>query len=53
VGFIEGKGNLDVLYEQDVFNVEFSIRIKRDEILLNLIKRLLHIPNKVIIEQKG
>ncbi len=52
-GFIEGKGNLDVLSEQGVFNVEFSIRIKRDEILLNLIKRLLHIPNKVIIEQKG
>lgn len=53
VGFIEGKGNLDILYEQGVFNVEFSICIKRDEILLNIIKRLLHMPNKVILEQKG
>lgn len=53
VGFIEGKGNLDILHEHGVFNLEFSIYINRDKVLLNLIKRLLHIPNKVIIEQKG
>jgi LAGLIDADG endonuclease len=54
VGFIEGKGNLIVLYENGVFNLEFSICINRDKVLLNLIKRLLHIPNEVIIEgEKG
>lgn len=53
VGLIEGEGKLDVLPERDGFNVEFSIRNKRDGFLLSLIKRLLHIPNKVIIEQDG
>jgi hypothetical protein len=53
VGFIEGKGNLIVLHENELFNLEFSICINRDKVLLNLIKRLLHIPNKVIIEEKG
>lgn len=52
-GFIEGKGNFGVLYEQSVFIVEFSIRIKREEALLYFIKRFLHIPNKVILEQNG
>lgn len=51
VGFIEGKGNLHVLFEQGVFNVEFSIYIK-DKILLNSIKRIFHIPNKVIIPKQ-
>jgi len=51
-GFIEGNSNLDILFEQGVFNIEFSIRIKREMLLLNLIKRLFHIPNKVI-EQNG
>lgn len=53
VGFTEGKGNLDILSVQDGFKVEFSIQIKSEEVLLNLIKRLLHIPNKVIFEEKG
>lgn len=53
VGFIEGKGNLDVLSDQAIFNVEFSIRIKNDKVLLYLIKRLLHIPNKIILDQSG
>lgn len=52
-GFIEGRGNLDILSVQDEFKVEFSIQIKREEVLLNLIKRLLHISNKVIFEEKG
>ena len=51
MGFLESKGNLDVLHKE-VFNLEFSIFLKRDKVLLNLIKRLLHIPNKVIIEQE-
>lgn len=53
VGFIEGRGNLDILHEKGVFHLEFSICINRDKVLLNSIKRLLHIPNKVIIKQKG
>lgn len=52
-GFIEGRGNfLVVRNEQGVFHIEFYICIKRDKLLLNLIKRLLHIPNKVIFEDQ-
>lgn len=50
-GFIEGKGNFDVISEQFGFNVEFSIQIKKEIELLYLIKRILHISNKIIIGQ--
>lgn len=52
-GFIEGKGNFNVFSEQIGFNVEFSIQIKKEKVLLHLIKRIFHIPNKVIIDQSG
>lgn len=53
-GFIEGKANLDIVSEQGVFNIVFSILLKKEEAeLLNLIKRVLHIPNKIILEENG
>ena len=59
IGFIEGqRGNFNILYEQagevgSCFDIEFSIRIKREENLLYLIKRLFRIPNKITVEQDG
>lgn len=54
VGFIEGRGNLYVLSEQNgCFNVGFSIWVEKEVILLQLIKRLLHISNKIIIDKNG
>lgn len=50
---MEGKGKFDVLFEQGEFRLELCIRIKREVALLNLVKRFLHISNKVIIEQNG
>lgn len=56
IGFIEGQNwsNFRILCEQDgcVFNPEFSIRIKKEENLLYLIKRLFHISNKIIFEEE-
>ena len=55
MGFLEAKANLGIslVLRRDVFNIEFSIGPKLDGLLLNLIKRLFHIPNKIVIKKNG
>ena len=50
---MEGKNSFNLLLKQDKYKAEFSIKIKNEEVLLNLIKRLFHIPNNIIIENNG
>jgi hypothetical protein len=53
VGFFEAEANLEISLDRGIFNIEFSIGQKLDGLLLNLIKRLLHIPNKTVIKENG
>jgi len=54
VGFTETKGNLAVFFDRGIYNIEFTIGLQKlDGLLLYLIKRLLHIPNKIIIKKNG
>jgi len=47
IGFIEAEGNFGLFPDRDRFNIEFTLVQKLDSFLLELIKRLLHIPSKV------
>jgi hypothetical protein len=46
-GFIEAEGNFGLFPDNNRFNIEFTLVQKLDGFLLELIKILLHIPNKV------
>lgn len=46
-GFVEAEGNFGVNPDRGRFNIEFTIVQKLDKILLQLIKRYLHIPSNV------
>lgn len=46
-GFIEAEGNFSVYPYQGTFNIEFTLVQKLDKILLQLIKRVLHISSNV------
>jgi len=47
IGFIEAEGNFGLFPDKERFNIEFTLVQKLDSFLLELIKRLLHIPSKV------
>jgi hypothetical protein len=47
IGFIEAEGHFGVFPEKGRFNIDFTLVQKLDKILLELIKRLLHIPSNV------
>lgn len=49
VGFIECSNCFNLVLEQDKFILEFIIKVKDEQFLLMLIKKLLHISNKIII----
>lgn len=46
-GFIEAEGNFGVYPDRGRFNIEFTLVQKLDKILLQLIKRFLHISSNV------
>jgi len=46
-GFIEAEGNFGLFPTENRFSIEFTLAQKLDSFLLELIKRLLHIPGKV------
>lgn len=52
-GFIETEANLGIFLDRGIFNIEFTIGQKLDGLLLYLIKRLLHIPSKIVIKKNG
>jgi hypothetical protein len=63
-GFIETRANLEISLdtlqigpgaggEGGIFIIEFTIGQKLDGLLLYLIKRLLHIPSKIVIKKNG
>ena len=47
IGFIEAEGNFGIFPDRGRFNIEFTLVQKLDKVLLELIKRLLHIPSNV------
>ena len=47
-GFTEAEGNFGIFKDSDKFVIEFTIVQKLDRFLLELIKRIFHIPGKVI-----
>jgi hypothetical protein len=47
VGFAEAKANFIITENNGSFTLEFTIVQKQDKLLLQLIKRILHIPNTV------
>ena len=46
-GFTEAEGNFGVFTDRGRFSIEFTLVQKLDKILLQLIKRFLHIPSNV------
>jgi hypothetical protein len=50
---MECKNSFNLLLKQGKYNAEFTIKIKNEEVLLNLIKKRFHIPNKIIVENNG
>lgn len=51
-GFIEASGNFDVIACQNAFDIEFSITQKLDSVLLQFIRRIFHIPGKLVYSEK-
>lgn len=47
IGFVEAEGNFGIYPDREWFNIEFTIVQKLDKLLLELIKRFLHIPSNV------
>ena len=53
-GFIEAEGYFGVIRSQDTFYIEFNITQKLDPVLLEFIRRIFHIPGKLIYsEERG
>nr|YP_008474709.1 LAGLIDADG endonuclease [Glomus cerebriforme]AGR84066.1 LAGLIDADG endonuclease [Glomus cerebriforme] len=50
-GFVEAKGCFEINPDGQSFNVEFFLVQKLDKKLLELIRRILHIPGKIIKNQ--
>jgi len=48
VGFVEAEGYFGIIPDRNYFNIEFALTQKLDIILLDLIKRKLHIPGKIV-----
>jgi len=48
IGFVEAEGYFGIIPDRDYFNIEFALTQKLDIILLELIKRKLHIPGKIV-----
>jgi hypothetical protein len=53
VGFTEAEANFCVYPDRGRFNIEFNLSHKLDKLLLQLIKRLLHISSNVNFNQKN
>jgi hypothetical protein len=51
-GFIEAEGYFGVISTQDKFYIEFNITQKLDTVLLELIRRIFHIPGKLVYSEK-
>lgn len=51
-GFIEAKGYFGVIAFQDTFYIEFNITQKLDPVLLEFIRRIFHIPGKLVYSEK-
>lgn len=47
-GFVEAKGCFGITQDRECFNIEFFLVKKLDRKLLELIRRILHIPGKVV-----
>lgn len=53
-GFIEAEGDFGVIAFQDIFYLEFYITQKLDPVLLEFIRRIFHIPGKLVYsEERG
>jgi hypothetical protein len=48
IGFIEAEGYFGIIPDRIYFHMEFALTQKLDKFLLELIKRKLHIPGKII-----
>jgi hypothetical protein len=51
-GFIEAEGYFGVIAYQDTFYIEFNITQKLDSVLLEFIRRIFHIPGKLVYSEK-
>lgn len=51
-GFIEAEGYFGVIPTQDKFYIEFNITQKLDTVLLEFIRRIFHIPGKLVYSEK-
>lgn len=53
VGFTEAEGNFGIFPDKGRFHIRFTLAQKLDKILLQLIKRLLHISSNVNYNKQG
>lgn len=51
-GFIEAKGYFGIIPTKDKFSIEFNITQKLDSVLLEFIRRIFHIPGKLVFSEK-
>ena len=51
-GFIEAKGNFGIIPTKDKFYIEFNITQKLDSVLLEFIRRIFHIPGKLVYSEE-
>ena len=52
-GFTEAEGNFGIFSDRGRFNIEFTLVQKLDKLLLELIKRCLHVPSKIITDKRN